>query len=104
MLVLMQKSADPAICHVKLQQGRQRRKDTQGRNRWDRIEAQSPAIAKLRRLPEIFSQARDLFQGWQLVSVGTPVRVNYLKYWIFIKSFTDIQGPQTMNPSGGTIN
>lgn len=29
MLVLMQKSADPAICHIRLQQGRQRRKDTE---------------------------------------------------------------------------
>lgn len=31
MLVLMQKSADAAICHIKLQQGRERKKDTEKR-------------------------------------------------------------------------
>lgn len=32
MLVLLQKSADPAICHVKLPKGKQRREDALHRN------------------------------------------------------------------------
>lgn len=44
MLVLIQKSADPAICHIKPQRGRQGRRDTECGGSVDAAEAQSAFI------------------------------------------------------------
>lgn len=72
MLVLIQKSADPAICHIKPQRGRQGRRDAECGGSVDAAEAQSAfmctdqtevasvALPSPLRLNQIFEKVQEL--------------------------------------------